>query len=306
MHENPLNQIHALVEKLNDLSENQRVILEILSHGADAIGPLAGFLLSGPQLHPEPRCLAAEALGLIGGPDAVEALCDVLFVNDVREADPSVRLSEEVVRNRAAEELGRLGDPSATEPLLAALQRFHLAGAAEALGRLKVRRAIPFLIELLEDDFGRERASEALMSFGREVTGDLAKTLHVKKMAFDAETAQSVNRRVTAIRLLADLADRSIAGELCALLSDEAPKVRRQAALALAKLGGKREQTAAAKVLEALLSDPDWMVQEECREALSLIASENSRPGRFQKSRGDMKRPSRETRDPAPIEGILG
>jgi HEAT repeat protein len=269
-------EIRELVRKLSDLSENQKAVLQILPYGLEAVEPLAELLLSGPALHAEPRCLAAEALGLIGGPDAIDALCDVLFVNDVHGADASLKLSEEVVRNRAAEELGRLADPDAIEPLLAALVEFHLAGAAEALGRLRVRRAIPYLVERLEDDFAREKARIALMNFGDEAVAALARTLHVKKMGFDEETPLSVNRRVAALELLAQIGARSLADEIHPFLSDRSERVRRAAAHALMTVGNTCHQGDAARVLQEFLNHEDWMVRDECREALEDFESRTS------------------------------
>lgn len=264
-------KIWELVEKLNSFSDNQRAILEIISYGHNAVEPLRELLLSAAALHAEPRCLAAEALGIIGGPEAVQALCDALFINDVRDADPVLRFSEEIVRNRCAEELGRLGDTGAIEPLLEALKEFHLAGAALALGKLKVRRAIPYLIDRLEDDFSRDKAGAALMNFGNEVVGPLLRTLHVKKMGFETETPQSVNRRVGAIQLLASLDHSSLGCELRLLLSDPSEKVRRSAALVLATKGEDEDRQVAASVLQDFLNHEDWRVREECREALEAI-----------------------------------
>lgn len=222
-----------LVKKLDDLRQNLDAQLQLIMMGQEAVDPLIEFLLSAPTLHPQPRCLAAEALGAIGGARAIDGLIRVLTVNDVRDRDPTIRLSEEVVRNCAAEQLGRLGDRRAIEPLLEALERFHLVGAAEALAKLEEARAIPLMIDRLEDPFSRERIGNALLTFGQEVQGALIETSSVKRLVHEEEARGSRERRAEAARLLGVLRSQKATDALIELLDDEAPEVRLQAALAL-------------------------------------------------------------------------
>ena len=225
-----------LVKKLDDLRQNLDAQLQLIMMGEDAVDPLIAFLLSAPMLHPQPRCLAAEALGAIGGQKAIDGLIRALTVNDVRDRDPTIRLAEEVVRNRAAEQLGRLGDCRAVEPLLEALARFHLVGAGEALAKLEEARAIPPMIERLEDPFSRERIGNALLTFGQEVQGALIETLSVKRLFRGEEARGSRERRAEAARLLGVLKSQKATDPLLELLDDGAPEVRLQAALALCDL----------------------------------------------------------------------
>ena len=201
-----------LVKTLDDFRLNLDAQIQLIMLGEEAVDPLVEFLLSAPALHPEPRCLAAEALGAIGGARAIDGLIRALTVNDVRDRDPNIRLSEEVVRNRAAEQLGQLGDREAIEPLLEALEQFHLVGAAEALAKLKEPRAIPLMIERLEDPFSRDRIAEALLAFGKEAQVPLIETLSVKRLVHEEESKGSRERRAEAVRLLSQLKSEKAIG----------------------------------------------------------------------------------------------
>lgn len=225
-----------LVKALDDLRQNLDAQLQLIMMGKDAVDPLVEFLLSAPTLHPQPRCLAAEALGAIGGQKAIDGLIRALTINNVSDRDPNIRLAEEVVRNCAAEQLGRLGDHGAVEPLLDGLERFHLVGAAEALAKLGEARAIPLMIDRLEDPFSIERIGSALLTLGQEVQGALIETLSVKRLFREEESRGSRERRAEAARLLGLLKSQKAVEPLMELLEDEAQEVRLQAALALCNL----------------------------------------------------------------------
>jgi hypothetical protein len=141
------SDVRALVNRLNQLHEGWKVQCELIALGQEAVVPLVRLLLSPPSIFPQLRRWAAEALGIIGGDQALEGLCKVLSYHDVIAADPVVRLAEETVRNCAAEQLERLGDPRAIAPLLQALRRQPLPAAAQALASLAVDAAIPVIIQ---------------------------------------------------------------------------------------------------------------------------------------------------------------
>jgi HEAT repeat protein len=225
-----------LVKKLDDLRQNLDAQLQLIMLGEKAVEPLVEFLLSAPALHAEPRCLAAEALGAIGGERAIDGLIKALTINDVHACDPSIRLSEEVVRSCAAAQLGRLGARRAIEPLLDALERLHLVGAAEALARLGETRGIPLMIDRLEDPFIRVRIGQALLAFGQEGQIPLIETLSVRRYVQEEESRGSRERRAEATRLLGLLKSQKTIEPLMELLVDEAREVRLHAALSLCDL----------------------------------------------------------------------
>jgi len=262
-----------LVKTLDDFRLNLDAQIQLIMLGEEAVEPLVEFLLSAPALHPEPRCLAAEALSAIGGEGAIDGLIRALTVNDVRDRDPNIRLSEEVVRNRAAEQLGQLGDREAIEPLLEALEQFHLVGAAEALAKLKEPRAIPLMIERLEDPFSRDRIAEALLAFGQEVQLPLIETLSVKRFFVGEESKGSLERRAEAVRLLSQLKSEKAIEPIIELLRDEAQGVRLQAAVALCDLidDHRIEQVLPVLVKDADCGDP--ATRDLVYEALVRTAS---------------------------------
>jgi HEAT repeat protein len=262
-----------LVQALDDLRHNLDAQLQLIMLGEEAVDPLVEFLLSAPALHPEPRCLSAEALGAIGGERAIDGLIRALTVNDVRDRDPSIRLSEEVVRNRVAEQLGQLGDRRAIEPLLEALEQFHLVGAAEALANLKEPRAIPLMIDRLEDPFSRERIAEALLAFGKEAQVPLIETLSVKRLVHEEESKGSLERRAEAVRLLSQLKSEKAIEPIIELLDDEAREVRLQAALALCTLTDDHRVGQALSILVKDSEGADLVTRDLVYEALVRTAS---------------------------------
>jgi len=56
--------LRGLVKGLDDLYRNRHVQLLLITQGEAAVEPVIEFLLGPPSLHAEPRCLAAEALGI--------------------------------------------------------------------------------------------------------------------------------------------------------------------------------------------------------------------------------------------------
>lgn len=142
----------------DDLDEHQRALLVRLL-GRTATTDLTDLLID-ILLHGSPTIqgAAAEALGYVGGADAVNPL--LIFVHD----------SSDELREIAAEALGRIGDPRAFEPLLALLQdenEWVRRAAVVALGDLGDRRAIEPISTALQDDTPvvQDAAFEALKKF---------------------------------------------------------------------------------------------------------------------------------------------
>lgn len=261
-----------LVKALDDLRQNLDAQIHLIMAGEEAVEPLVEFLLSAPTLHPQPRCLAAEALGAIGGQRAIDGLIRALTVNDVSDRAPIIRLAEELVRSCVADQLGRLGDRRAVEPLLDVLQRFHLVGAAEALAKLGEVRAIPLIIERLGDPFSREKFGNALLSFGLDAQVELIETLSVRHFLYGEESKGSRERRAEAARLLGQLNSEKAIDPIIELLEDEAREVRLQAALAIYNLVDDHRLE---KVLPILVKDSgggDLATQDRVFEALVKIA----------------------------------
>jgi HEAT repeat protein len=260
-----------LIRGLDDLKRGPEVQLLLISLGEAAIASLARYLLGPPSLHAQPRMLAAEALGAIGGPSAVRALAAALVVGDLAALPLPLRLSEEAVRNCSARELGRLGDRSAVDALLQALRRFHLVEAGAALARFRDARAIPPLVDCLDDPFIRERAAVTLLEFGQDAAAALIDGLHRRESRDGMETAPSVERRAVCARLLGEIKDRRGEAVLLASLGEEAREVRTAAAIALPRMGASAgSEDLMGALIDGLRSD-DPTLADECGEALAAF-----------------------------------
>jgi HEAT repeat protein len=260
-----------LVAQLNDLSINERVFLDILPFGQAAVPLLVELLLSKPSLHPQPRCLAAEALGILGGPDAVQGLVEVLTCNRLENLEPVLAMSEKAVKNRACLELGCLKAEEAIEALMRVLRENHLEGAARALTELRVKSAIPLLVECLEEDVIRTAGSECLLEFSQDSMGPLQETVTDRRLEDAVETNRSVARRAEAARLLGILQKENARGILRSLLWDKAGLVQLNAALALSQCGGETEKKEALPILLIFLEKGNWLEQNLCDEAIQSL-----------------------------------
>lgn len=108
------------------------------------------------DVNKDTRRSAVMKLGMQGGDTAVRALIDVV-------QNPYEDL---IVRGRAAQMLGVIGDGRAVDPLIRALSTpGHMAqlSAAEALGKLGSARAIAPLLEVANDP-GRDKVRHAAYS----------------------------------------------------------------------------------------------------------------------------------------------
>lgn len=259
-------EARALVARLNNLNEIFRAQGEIFAYGEETVEPLAELLLSPPSTFPEPRVAAAECLGTIGGDKAVGALIRVLDCHDVESLGPVQRFAEDTVRNVAARRLARCTSPNVRDSLLLALQNNHLIGAGQALAHLGDTRAIPSLIECLEDDYKKEKATVALRQFGQSAVSYLCEAVGHPRWVEDVEPPLSQERRSRAAELLGQLKAREALPALSAGLLDESEAVRIACSVALAGLGFLSEPSLAQLI--AGLEDPDLVVRKNCEEAL--------------------------------------
>jgi HEAT repeat protein len=282
--ETATTDIWALVARLNNLHEIFRVQGEILVHGQAAVEPLVALLLSPPSTFPQPRVAAAECLGAIGSETAIDALIRVLDYNNLQALGPVQRLAEETVRNAAARQLGKFPFPHVIDALLAALKRDHLIEAGVTLAQLGEKQAIPALLECLEDDVKKEKATDALRCFGAMVVPSLEDALRHPRLVEGVEPPLSEERRTRAALLLGDLGAREVIPTLRERLRDDSHKVRLECALALVVLLGKEAQEAVPLLIEGLAA-PDFLMQTRCEEAVQAV-KEVAVPGLVQAAQG--------------------
>jgi HEAT repeat protein len=202
----------------------------------------------------------------------VDALIRVLDRYGLIYLGPVQRFAEETVRNVAARRLCRFPSPKVHDALLLALQSNHLIGAGQALAHLGDTRAIPYLIECLEDDYKKEKATVALRQFGQAAVPYLCDAVEHPRWVEGVEPPLSQERRSRAAELLGQLKAREALPALNAGLRDESESVRIACSVALAGLGIKTDQSLAQLI--AGLEDADLVVRKNCEEALHRIGSD--------------------------------
>jgi HEAT repeat protein len=249
---------------------SHKIQLELISLGDAAVKPIISFLLSGPTNEHEPRCLAAEALGLIGGEEALNGLINALLA-PLYDTDPVKALAEEAVKNCICHALQKLGDRKAVEPLLIALEKYHLVGAAEALAEFGEQRTIPILVGLLEDSFKRTRISDAILKFGIDAIEELVKTTDFKRLREDVEILPSIERRAEAVKLLGIIGDKNVIPWLLGLLDDGQELVRLEASLSLLTLMGKDVPSKAVEIIKCTLTNLNFDRRFRIKEVLCLM-----------------------------------
>jgi HEAT repeat protein len=264
--------IEELVLGLDNLRWNLQVQTEILTLGQDALPALVGFLQRPPSQFPEGRVLAAEALGRIGGEAAFQCLLGALRSASLRDLEPVTRLAEEAVQNAIARELGRIGDLRAVPTLIDALRTRRLIGAADALVHFHEASAIPLLIDGLEDAFKRDHFASSVQAFGPRAIPFLADTLVRRRAYAGQELRPSLERRATAVQLLARLDAGEATEAIRTALSDCSDLVRTEAALALVVVKlSKNDLLEAVPALLVGLTHSDFIQRDRCAEALMQI-----------------------------------
>lgn len=234
---------------------------------------------------------AAEALGTLGDPRAVEPLLAALR-ND-REAMS--------MRSTAACALAKLGDPRVVEPLMAIFNDAQLAekpavraAVAEALGDLGAVQAIDVLGSVFE---GREyvsvlvAAAAALgkiggarvvtpliagLDYGDEVRKVVAESLGkigtpaVEPLLAVLKERKRDEVRATIARILGNIGDTRAVEPLISLLEEKDKQVRLAAAEALGKLGDARAVEPLAARVKAQGSEERY-IRAAAIEALGKI-----------------------------------
>lgn len=215
------------ITDLEDADLERRLLaVEILGliGGKQSLWPLLNALAS----KNEAICFgAANALKQLKAPGVVETLIDALAVP---ERWSPARVAD-VILARGQEAVVPLLERMINAP---AVSRKYII---ELLGELGDMRAVPYLINAMEDEDPVVRAKGA---------GALAK----------------LNKPVT-----------EVAASLLQALTDEAWEVRAQAALAAGVMGIEE----AAAGLEKLLDDPDWRVRENAKKAMERLSATGDR-----------------------------
>ncbi|MDP3296779.1 MAG: HEAT repeat domain-containing protein [Thermodesulfovibrionia bacterium] len=167
----------------------------------------------------------------------------------------------------AANKLGQIGSVKSVPLLFKIIRNVKdedegvRNAALRALGRIRDKRAVPFLIEALgyPETWLPPRVGEILVSIGEEAIEPLIKEL---------KNYQSETRRQWAAEILGWLEAKSATMHLIDALFDISPEVRAKSVGALGKI---RDNRAVSKLTELLISDPVPFVRVRVAKALGEI-----------------------------------
>jgi HEAT repeat protein len=164
--------------KRDDFLTREQTKKALIEIGEPSVKPLINILNNNAFKNYQLCAVSAEVLEAIGWTPSDDETAAVYYIAR-NEWDECVKLGptavdpllsalkgkKNEVRISAALTLGKIGDPQAVTPLIAALNE-GFPYAAEALGQIGDKRAIDPLIDALKDVFSRSVAAKALESFG--------------------------------------------------------------------------------------------------------------------------------------------
>jgi HEAT repeat protein len=194
----------ALIARLKALYDADRATLELTALGPRAIPPLKKFLFQRePSGLYESRVNAVFALRALKAEDVL-----LEFLHNAPEvdiADPVERTGEDAVINAAARALAHRRDDEVFRALIGIAEWRSLPGVIEALGEMRRKSAIPFLIAGLASDFCRGTAEIALTKIGAAARPALIELALNPIPSVEFETVSSIRTRRSAVSVLCDV-----------------------------------------------------------------------------------------------------
>lgn len=147
------------INALDSLVDGEAAVTLLVAHGSRSIPYLERYLLEGrPRTVSRPRCRVVRALGELGARFSLLSYFREYKVPD----DPQVRFAEDAVRTAAATVLLWWHSSEVFDVLLEAAKQRATSGLIFALGEFRRPECVPFLFEMLGDDFCRNEAISAL------------------------------------------------------------------------------------------------------------------------------------------------
>jgi HEAT repeat protein len=237
------NSFDELVRWLSYLSPKKKRWLAarlLREYGKPAVEPLCKALKDPDN---NVRKAAAESLGHIGDARAVEPLVGAL------------RAIDDGVRKAAAEALSKIGTP-AVEPLCETLRsswRMARVEAAKTLGKIGDARAVPPLLDALDDDWQAALRLAALQALGELKDARAVQPLIKRLKDKDVEIRKSAAASLGKIQDPQTVSE--VTESLCGALSDKSSRVRLAAAEALGRiLKDSGDERAIEPLLKAIRS----------------------------------------------------
>jgi HEAT repeat protein len=259
-----------LIARLRGLYDADRAVLELTALGPAAIKPLRRFLFQRePSGLYQPRVAAVDALAAL---KAADVLLDFLWrAPDVDIVDPVERTGEDAVINAAARALAYRRDDEVFAALIGIAAWRPLAGVIEALGEMRRKKAIPYLIEGLRDDCLRSAAERALIKIGAAARPALIDMALDAIPSVECETVSSLRTRRSAVHVLRDI---GVTLEQWAVLqplmwSPDNWLSALTCSLAFARGQPSVDKEDAVRRLFQLLRLPDWLLHVEIESWLA-------------------------------------
>ncbi len=267
--------IHRMIGQMNDC----RVLLECDWYQSTIVSILEGRFWGDPdQLRRKPNSAEWKAIEklLLRGSDslieehrqrAVQMFERLGYVKFYRH---QLKAEEPRKRFQASLRLGQMRSPRAVPFLVQALDDEDGAvrqGAVQALGMIRDPRAVMALVEQIPQYrivSSHHRISGQVLKESLIAQGEPAISMLVPLLS-DSNDAV----RVLVTEILAEIPSREALEYLIKRLNDSNPEVRARAARALGRIG----HSIAVKSLLELLSDPFWYVRLQATKALGRLAS---------------------------------
>lgn len=254
------------ISRLRGLRDGDQAVLDLISCGEAAIGPLREFLFerdpSGIFL---PRCQAVEVLSALAAKDV---LTDYL-AHPPEEADPVEQAGIDVVIGAVARALIQWPDDQLFALLLQAAGRKLLPGVVDALGQFGRDEAVPVLTAALGEDFCRSGAEAGFRRLGTNACSHLRRLAKSPVPTRDGETEMSRRRRRSALRLWGDLCPAAEPWDTVRPLLEDADDHVAYLACAIGlQHAGPADLERVAQRLVALLRSSDWLLRVEVEDLL--------------------------------------
>jgi hypothetical protein len=259
--------IASLVRDLESLRGGSTAAAALVGCGERAIGPLRQFLLEGaPNSVFQPRQLAVETLAELGAKDVL-----IEYLLRARKpSDPVIRFGEDAVLSTAARELSRWKTEDVFETLQKLSQERLLPGVVESLGNFARESSIPYFLWALGDGVCREAAEDALRKIGEPARAYLLEAARTPNSPAGNEISSSLQRRRTALKILADLPPQlSDWDELRPLLNDNDAEVVVEVVRMALRICPRDERKFAIKRLIDALPTTNSLVRAEAKTCLA-------------------------------------
>lgn len=173
-----------------------------------------------------------------------------------------------------AEILGDLDDQRATKPLIAALEHDSpkvREVTSRALGNLKAKEAVPYLIERLKDDIHVTCAAA-------EALGKIKDPKAIPALISLAETTDYDSVHAAAIIALAEIGDKSTIETIIKFKNNAARGVREAVAIALEKFEDPRPDVIGALCVIIVFDDSTKIATRAAKKALVKLAKIGGEP----------------------------